>query len=124
MIRALHIQAMSLAMPDGVHSNRVPFEGVLVRLGVESTNAPHGTNGKKIILTHAAARNSVGSLLGMGADVKQPGFDGHSTYKVGIISAAHVAGDAIHVRRAPLGPRLCRRGSSYPEEQGRAGDVV
>src|SRR5580700_10649802 len=98
LVAAMAIMAMSLEMPAvDDHPNRMPFTGVLTRLDVVSDNAPHGTNGKKIILTRAAAEQALPSLLGMGVDLKHD-FTGHSAQnKVGIITAANIDGDAVNI---------------------------
>jgi hypothetical protein len=50
----------------GDHRNRLPFSGILTRIGVPSDQAPSGTNGKRIIVTPEAARAALGSLRYMG----------------------------------------------------------
>ena len=98
LVQAMSLMAMSLEMPAvDDHPNRMPFTGILTRLDVPSDNPPHGTGGKKIILTRAAAEQALPSLLGMGVDLKHD-FTGHSAQnKVGIITAASIDGDAINI---------------------------
>lgn len=91
-------KAVSLDLPrvDG-HPNRMPFSGILTRIDVASDKAPHGSNGKRIILTKSAAEAALDSLLGMGVDLKKD-FDGHDAQnKVGLITAARIDGDAIRI---------------------------
>lgn len=91
------LEAMSLQMPAGAHPNKMPFSGVLTRLDKPSDRPPGGAKGKKVILTKSAAERALPSLLGMGVDFT-PNFDGHdSTAKIGVITAATIEGDAVHV---------------------------
>lgn len=97
-IAAMRLEAVSLDLPhvDG-HPNRMPFSGILTRVDVASDKAPQGSNGKRILLTAGAAKGALNSLLGMGVDLTKD-MDGHDAQKkVGIITAAHIDGDALHI---------------------------
>ncbi len=87
----LQLQAMALEMPDvGDHPNKMPFAGVLVKLDEPSTVAPHGSNGKRVLMTAAAAEEALPSLLGMAVDFT-PEFDGHDVrQKIGVITGATI----------------------------------
>ena len=51
------LEAMSLDIPAVIdHPNRMPFSGVLTRVGVPSDMAPHGSNGKRVLLTTGRGR--------------------------------------------------------------------
>jgi len=93
------LQAASLNlpnMPEG-HPNRMPFSGILTRVDVASDKAPHGANGKRVLLTRSAAEEALGSLLGMGVDLTK-NMDGHDAQKkIGIITGAHIEGDALMI---------------------------
>lgn len=79
------------------HPNRMPFEGILTRIGVPSDRPPHGALGKRVLLTHAAAEEALDSLIGMAVDLTDD-FAGHNvTKKVGIITSAHIDGDALRI---------------------------
>jgi hypothetical protein len=97
LLLAMSVEAMSLNLPEieGGHVNKMPFSGILVRLDVASDKPPNGTNGKRIILTMAAAEQALPSLLGMGVDLTQDlrGHDARS--KIGIISSARIADGAV-----------------------------
>jgi hypothetical protein len=90
------LKAMSLDIPAVIdHPNRMPFSGVLTRVGVPSDKAPHGSNGKRVLLTADAAEAAIPSLLGMGVDLTAD-LDGHDAQKkIGVITAAHIDGDAL-----------------------------
>jgi len=92
------LSAMSLDLPEvDDHPNRMPFSGVLTRLDQPSDAAPHGSNGKRVLMTKAAAEKGLASLLGMAVDFT-PEFDGHDVArKIGVITAATVEGDALHI---------------------------
>lgn len=80
------------------HPNRLPFEGVLTLVGVVSDNAPSGARGHRTILTRAAAKAAIPSLLGMAVDYKA-GWDGHDArQKCGVITAAELVGKELRVR--------------------------
>jgi hypothetical protein len=96
-ISAMSVRAMSLNMPAGAHPNKMPFTGTLVPIGTPSDDPPNGTNGKKIILTHAAAEQALPSLLGMGVGLKEA-LDGHDPrFKVGVITDANIAACGIQI---------------------------
>jgi hypothetical protein len=79
------------------HPNRVPFEGVLTLVDAPSDKAPSGARGHRVVLTRDAAEAALPSLLGMAVDFKT-GWDGHDAkQKCGIITAARIEGNAVHV---------------------------
>lgn len=94
----IEAMAVSLQMPvDAEHPNRMPFSGILTRIDEASDSPPNGTNGKRILITRAAAEGALKSLLGMGVGIKR-GLDGHNPQnKVGLITAATIDGNAIHI---------------------------
>ena len=90
---------MSLDVPiiANGHPNRMPIKGILVRLDQPSDAAPHGSNGKRVLLTTEAAEKAIPSLLGMALDLTVD-LDGHDpTKKIGIITAAHVENSALMI---------------------------
>lgn len=89
---------MSLDVPKVTdHPNRMPFSGILTRLDQPSDAAPHGSGGKRVLMTSDAADRALPSLLGMGVDLTVD-LDGHDpTNKVGVITGAHIEGNAIHI---------------------------
>lgn len=95
----LRLQAMALEMPHvSGHPNRHPFSGVLTRVGKPSDSAPHGSNGKKILMTYGAAERALPSLLGMGVNLTT-NLDGHDPKaKIGLITSAHIEGDALMIQ--------------------------
>lgn len=95
---SMRIEAMSLNIPEVVdHPNRMPFSGILTRVGLSSDKAPHGTDGKRVLLTQSAAESAIASLLGMGVDLTAD-LGGHDAQKkVGVITAAHIDGDALNI---------------------------
>ncbi|MDR3473349.1 MAG: hypothetical protein P4M09_16945 [Devosia sp.] len=97
-IAAMRFEAMSVDLPVvEEHPNRMAFSGVLVRLDQPSDLAPHGSNGRKIILSSGAAEKALASILGMAVDYT-PDFDGHDTQaKIGVITAATIEGNAIAI---------------------------
>jgi hypothetical protein len=94
----MRIDAMSMDLPAVAgHPNRIPFSGILARVGVPSDAAPTGSNGKRVLLTRAAAETALVSLLGMGVDMKAD-LHGHDTQKkIGIITRACIDGDAVRI---------------------------
>jgi len=97
-IKAAFLSCMSLNISnDDDHPNKMPFSGVLTKLDEPSDDPPGGANGKRIIVTTAAARAALGSLLGMAVDFT-PSFDGHDTKaKIGIITSADIVGNELTV---------------------------
>lgn len=92
---SLSLSAMALNIPNDNHPNKMPFSGVLTRIGEPSDAAPEGSDGKLITISLQAAERSLHSLLGMAVDYK-PGFDGHAPQsKIGLITAATIEGNAI-----------------------------
>lgn len=96
---ALEFEAMSLSVPAVEdHPNRMPFSGVLTRIDQASDAAPHGSGGRRVILSHEAAEAALPTLLGMGVDYR-PDLAGHNAQnKIGIITDATIDGDAIHIK--------------------------
>jgi hypothetical protein len=92
------IEALAVQMPAVVeHPNRRAFRGVLTQVDVASDRAPSGTNGKRVIVTRAAAERALASLIGMGIGFT-PQLDGHDARrKVGVITAAEIEGNALVV---------------------------
>lgn len=92
----MRIEAASLDLGQG-HLNRLPFKGVLCRIDVASDAAPHGSGGRRVVVTRAAAQTAVSSLVGQGINAA-PGLRAHApTAKCGVITAARVAGDRIEI---------------------------
>ena len=92
---AVSLSAMALNIPNDGHPNKMPFSGVLTRIGEPSDAAPEGSGGRRITISKEAAEKSLDSLLGMAVDYK-PDFDGHAPQsKIGVISAATIEGNAI-----------------------------
>lgn len=94
----LRLDAMAIAMPEVEdHPNRMPFSGVLVKLDEPSTAAPHGSKGKRIVMTAEAAERNLSSLMGMAVDFTD-NFDGHDAQrKIGVITAATIEGSDLHI---------------------------
>jgi len=95
------IEAMSLGTPTGEHPNRMPFSGILVRVDHVSELAPHGSGGRKVVISRACADKALPTLLGMGVNYT-PKLDNHDAQKkIGIIDGADVrtdkSGPYIHI---------------------------
>ena len=56
---AMLLHARSLDIPVDAHPNRMPFTGILTKIGEPSDAAPEGSNGKRIILTMDAAKHAL-----------------------------------------------------------------
>lgn len=83
--------------PGEHHPNRLTFEGLLTLLDVPSDKAPSGARGHRVILTRAAAKAALPTLLGMAIDFKA-GWDGHDArQKCGIITEAVIEGRELKV---------------------------
>jgi hypothetical protein len=95
---ALELEAMSLAVPktDG-HANKMPFRGVLTRIDQPSDAAPHGSGGRRVLLSRAAAEQALPGLLGMGVDCTADLGAHDAQNKIGIITDASINGDAIDI---------------------------
>jgi hypothetical protein len=90
------LEARSLNSPTDPHPNKLPFSGVLTKIGKPSDAAPEGSGGRRVVITAEAAHRALDSLLGMGVNY-QP--DGHNPQKkVGMIDDATIEGDEIWVR--------------------------
>lgn len=73
------------------HPNRAPFRGVLTFVDVPSNKAPAGAQGHRVMLTRAATKRALPSLLGMALDYA-PTLDRHDARrKVGVITSAEMA---------------------------------
>ena len=92
------MHAMSLNVPDTPdHPNKHPFKGILTRIGKPSDAAPTGSGKKRVMLTPAAAKKALPTLLGMAVDLKSD-LSGHDVKKkVGIITDANIKGDALWI---------------------------
>jgi len=92
------LQAMALNIPDTPgHPNKHPFKGILTRIDEPSDAPPGGSGGKRVILTRAAAKKALPTLLGMPIDVKRNLSDHDVKHKVGTITAATIEGNAIAI---------------------------
>lgn len=89
------VSAMALNIENSGHPNKMPFSGVMTRIGEPSDEPPGGSGGKLITISAEAAEKNLGSLLGMAVDYV-PNLDGHDPRsKIGIITAATIEGNAI-----------------------------
>lgn len=89
------VAAMSLGTPTAPHPNKMPFSGVLTRIGEPSDAAPEGSGGRRVMITNEAAARALDSLLGMGVNYNP---DGHSPQqKIGMIDDATIEGNAIRI---------------------------
>lgn len=97
-LRAMRFEAMALDVPETPgHPNKVPFSGIMTRIDQPSDQPVGGANGKRVLIPRAIAEEALGSLLGMGVDY-QPNLSGHDpTKKIGVITAATIEGDGIHI---------------------------
>ncbi len=97
-IQAMRFEAMALEVPEVPgHPNRVPFAGVLTRVDEPSDNPVGGANGKRVLIPKSVAEAALASLLGMGVDYSA-GMTGHDAQKkIGVITAATIEGDGIHI---------------------------
>ena len=97
-MQPMRFEAMALEVPDVPdHPNRVPFSGVMTRVDKASDNPVGGAQGKRVMIPKAVAEEALASLLGMGVDYS-PGMAGHDAQKkIGVITAATIDGDAIHI---------------------------
>jgi hypothetical protein len=87
--------ARSLDVSTNVHSNRLPFSGVLTKIGVPSDAPPEGSGGRCIMLTNEAGEVGLDSILGMAVDFTSE-FDGHDPQsKIGVITGSWIDGNAI-----------------------------
>lgn len=94
----LTVSAKSLDMPTVAgHPNRMPFSGILTKVGLPSDKPPNGSDGKRVLLTRECCEDALDSLLGMGVDLA---FDmkGHDVQsKVGVITSAYIDGDDLMI---------------------------
>lgn len=97
-VKAMALDAMALNISnDDDHPNKMPFSGVLTKVGEPSDAPPGGSGGRRVMITVEAAERAIPSLLGMAVDFT-PVFDGHDPQaKVGIITSAEVIGNEIHI---------------------------
>jgi hypothetical protein len=97
-MRMIELESMAVEMPEVKgHPNRVGFRGVLTVVDAASQRAPAGSNGRRVLLTRAAAETALPSLLGMALDYA-PSFDRHDVRrKVGVITSAEIVGRQLEV---------------------------
>ena len=95
----IELESMAVEMPEVKgHPNRVDFLGVLTVVDVASTRAPSGSDGKRVLLTKAAAEAAIPSLIGMALDYS-PSYDRHDIRrKVGVITHADIVGRNLEIR--------------------------
>jgi hypothetical protein len=94
----IELESMAVEMPVVErHPNRVGFRGVLTVVDAPSRRAPSGSNGKRVVLTRAAAEKALPSLIGMALDYA-PSYDRHDARrKVGVITSAEIVGKNLEV---------------------------
>jgi uncharacterized protein YlxW (UPF0749 family) len=93
------LEAMAIELPDVAnHPNRMPFEGVLFKVGTPSEGAPGGSGGKRVLISKAVAEAATASLLGMGVNVAAGLADHDAQRKVGVITEGFVDGDDYRIR--------------------------
>jgi hypothetical protein len=92
------LSAMALNISnDDEHPNKMPFSGILTRIGEPSDAPVGGANGKHITISLEAAEKALPTLLGMAVNFS-PDFDGHDAQaKVGIFTGATIEGNAIQI---------------------------
>lgn len=92
------LSAMSLDVPATPgHPNKMPFTGILTRIDEPSDQPPEGSGGHRILIPKAVAEQALPSLLGMAIDNKAD-LTGHDNQnKIGVITEAHIDGNAIKV---------------------------
>ncbi len=97
-MQPMRFEAMAMDVPDVPgHPNRVPFSGVMTRVDRASENPVGGAQGKRVLIPKGVAESALGSLLGMGVNYTAS-MDGHDAQKkIGVITAATIEGDAIHI---------------------------
>lgn len=97
-LRAMRFEAMALEVPDTPgHPNKIPFSGIMTRIDEPSDNPVGGANGKRVLIPKSVAEAALPSLLSMGVDY-QPNLSGHDpTKKIGVITAATIEGNGIHI---------------------------
>lgn len=85
------------AVADKPHPNRRTFSGVLTTVDKPSDKSPKGADGRRVILTHTAAKAALSGLVGQAIDFKA-NWDGHDArQKCGIITHAELKGKEVHV---------------------------
>lgn len=92
------IEAMALIIPHTPgHPNKHPFKGILTRIDQPSDRPPDGSKNRRVVLTRAAAERALPTLMGMPVDLAAD-LAGHDVKrKIGIITAATIEGDAVHI---------------------------
>lgn len=94
---SITLSAMALNISTSDHVNKMPFSGIMTRIDEPSDAPPEGSGGRLITISAEAAEKNLSSLLGMAVDYKSD-FDGHDPQaKIGIITAATIEGNAIHI---------------------------
>jgi hypothetical protein len=88
---------MTVVKKRAKHPNRIPFAGVLTRLGLPSDTAPQGARLHRMLLTHAAAADALDSLLGMAVNFHDNWIDHNVRQKCGVITHAYTLGDELRV---------------------------
>ncbi len=110
---------MSTEKPKPKHPNKIHFSGLLTRLEVPSDKAPSGSRGHRVVLTREAATAALDSLLGMAVDYAT-GWDTHNAkQKCGIMTAAEIVDDAVHVSGYLFGrdfPEMMKEIAAHPTD--------
>ena len=119
---AWQLSAMSLEVPATPgHPNKMPFTGILTRIDEPSDKPPEGSGGHRVLIPKAVAEQAIATLLGMAIDYKAD-LTGHDNQnKIGVITEAHIEGNAIKVAGFVYGKDFPKAYASIKAEQAKLG---
>lgn len=92
----LSIEAHALCISAAEHVNKMPFSGVLFRVGEAFDVAMEGGARRRVVLCRAGAEAAARSLIAMGVTAAAD-LDSTAGGKVGLITSAHLEGNAVMV---------------------------
>ncbi len=92
----LAIEARAVRVSGAVHANRMPFSGVLFRVGEAFDVVLSGGSRRRATLCRAGAEATVRSLIAMGVGA-DPELDAGARGKVGLVTSAAIVGSEVRI---------------------------
>lgn len=84
-----NLKASSFLLGELEHPNKMPFSGILTYFDVPSDMAPHGSNGRKVLIPSDVGVPALDSLIGMAVNLIEGAMDDHDPQsKIGVITSA------------------------------------
>lgn len=93
VLQFTNLKASNFLLGELAHPNKMPFSGILTYFDVPSDRAPHGSDGKKVLIPADVGIPALDSLVGMGINFIEGSMDDHDPKnKIGVIESATALG--------------------------------